>query len=1188
MPEREWTSAQRDAFEARNRNLVVSAAAGSGKTAVLIRRIADLVCGEDGQNEGKMDLSRIVVVTFSKAAAAELRRKLYEELSERAGQNPASRHIAEQLYQIHAAHISTIHSFCYSVLQEYKAECDLPGKTRICEDAEGKMLLRESAEEALEKALLMHKEGELPNLETVYLLFGDGRSDSGLLNTIVDSVERCSSFPGKCAFLREKNEQYAEELFRLRQKSIRFADTAFGGLLAEEAKRVFAGERDILEYLLRAIASTQRVDELYGAAFAARISAVKAAERAVSEGRFFDAEAILHEGFAQKLPRATKVPPEEAALQAVCKSIADGKVPDRLFSFCLENFFSEKEILEDFTSYVEINTTLIRLLEWTDEIYSAKKREKGLLDYADLEHRVLRLVAKREPDGSFSKTAVGEAITRKLDAVFVDEYQDSNRIQDAIFRAVTNGRNLFIVGDPKQSIYRFRGAEPSIFSYYKNRMPAYNAGSNDTESKILLSHNFRCDKNVIDLTNSLFRVLMDASAKDSLYGKEDELIFAKKREEEDIDEKCELLLIDRKLAPDAQNPENLEAEVIAARIEAILKGEIKKGNGRLFAPSDIAVIARKDKYLKQVQAALTARGIPCSALGDDLILQEPEALFSQSLLAAIENPMDDVALLAVLSSPVFCFSGDDLYGLRRAYGKMPFFSAMQRYSREKEDEIAQKSAAFLETLFFLIEKSKALPLEELIWLCYEKLAIRESFAAAGKPSDTLYFLLDAARSFESFSLRSLPSFLDYVKSGKTPFVKKESRQAVNLLTIHKSKGLEFPILFVGFLGGKFNEEDQKKTLLLSERFGSVSLVPRLEGAARWASAMFRAVAMDMEAQNREEEKRVLYVALTRARSKLYMTAEVKQRKLETVAQNNLLVSPLPLSASLARYLIAEAPSQLDCLFVALHDIAAFRSAVEARGVAENEMLRVSFLGRAESGDPAEKEAEKAAPGFDVEELARYLAFSYEGDGFAELPKKLSVSEIVAAGREEEAEIAPRTLLDFQNGRLKNSAAFIGTSMHEVMQYADFARAAENLDGELSRLLKKGFLTQEAYDCLETEKLAAFFRSDLYRRMASSPRCVHEKRFNVLLDGESLLGKKGEVLVQGVIDVYFEKKDGSICIVDFKTDRVRPDTGEQILLERHGAQLRLYRLAIEAITEKPVSELLLYSFSLGRAIFVPLA
>ena len=1195
-----FTPAQEDAVCLDGRDLLISAAAGSGKTFVLIRRIERLI------REGKATVDRVLAVTFTKAAAAELKSRLAKALTELASSEKGqSKTLRRQALRVPTAQISTIHSFCFDLLREYKNEAGLKGNLRIAEESEAAALLSESVEEALETAL--NETGLIPDFPLLYDLYAGARDDRELAEMIRRAVIVSDSYPGRIEYLKEKCGEIRREYDSLLSNGDLF-DTPVGEVLLEKTVSSAFSAAAKTEEAVKLIHKSLSIQPLYGEVMEEGLSFLQHARRDFETGKRKRGFERLEDFCALSLPKANTslgkaVIAEEKELRGNLKKEFERAQAD--LSACLgEIRFSHEEILQDFKDHLALSEPFFALAELADRLYTEKKRDKGVLDFADLEHFARRLLVEKQPDGGVLPTRFGREIASRYDAVFVDEYQDTNRVQDEIFLAITHERNdLFIVGDPKQSIYRFRGADPAIFAGRKNAWKKPDPAAPHAPAKILLSDNFRCDPGVIELVNSLFRTLMDSAAPDSLYGAEDELRPAKP-EEERLSEPCEILLIKKSFAPETSDPndEDAEASVIASEICEILEGGALKKDGSRYRPSDIAVLCQTRAGFPRLQKSLALRGIPCASSENAEILTEPETLFMTSLLTVLENPLDDVALIGALSSPVFRFTPDDLYEIRLAQPEGRFFSALEQYA-SGNGVAAEKARSFLKTLASLSEKSAALPLKELIWECYESLLVSETFLAAGRAGDTKEYLTSAAKAFESAQLRSIPAFLEFLREGCPSWKNPNGKDGVILETMHRSKGLEYPVVFCAYLGTSFQKTDQDadKPYLFSDRFGFVPTVSKMNGALRGKTVIYRAAFAEHQNEMLEEKKRLFYVALTRAKTKLYLTASLGNSSLASLAEKAYLSREGALPREVQNDLVKNSDSFLQFLFAALRENDLFRRAILTAAAHddpknglyagevmpfEDAFLRVSFRAP-RSAEPWKEETEEETEfaGFDPEEVKKALAFSYEDDGRMELPKKLSVSEIVAAGREEEEDLLPRTLLDFQNGRLRTSAAFIGTSMHRFMQFCDFEKAETNLEGEIARLYENGFLTREETDCLEKEKLAAFFRSPLYRRMRLSPRLFHEKRFNVLLDGKDLIGKAGEILVQGVVDAYFIKEDGSLCLVDFKTDRVREGVGEAVLRERHGEQLRLYAVALEAITGRKATELVLYSFSLGRAVEV---
>lgn len=1176
-----WTDNQKLAIGARGKSIVVSAAAGSGKTSVLTERLVQLLA-----EEGGIDASRLVVVTFTKAAAKSLSEKLFSALSEKAAAEPENRYLSRQLLRLSRAQISTIHSFCFTLIRKNKKALGLTGKISIGDEARTEFLRQRAVKEAVEQFLREKTEENKETREKICRIFGDSRSLDKLYGTLISFQKKISSIPDAMGAFRTVLADAQKEAAALPAGERSFFETELGAIVAGEARAEFERGKAVLDFLAQALSVYSYVGELYAPFFEERSRALSECLSLMEGGRYWDAARFFEQSFEKSMPSVSKklMPPEEEGIKKAF-SDAHNNLKKELMAFCKEYFYkTEKEIASDWEEAIQISKEFLVLAETAEELYTAKKREKKLLDYADLETMALSLVAEKK-NGIWQKSALGKEITEEFDAVYVDEYQDTNGIQDLIFRSITREDNLFIVGDPKQSIYRFRGAEPSIFSEYKNKLPLYPSPEGAMQ-KIFLSNNFRCSEPIIDLVNRIFSVMMDSSAPDSLYKKEDELVFSKEKKEFPD---TELILIEKEEkaeeepATEEENlirDENREAGYIAERIGNMILG--KEGKPRL--PSEIAVICRTNRQIAKVRDALSARGIPCGGASDAVFAEKGEYLFVSSLLAALDNPSSDIPLLGALISPVFRFSPDALYRIRNHARKMPFYSAMRRYAENgKEAEVREKCREVIGILSELRKKSKTQSLSAFLFSLYRTLSIAELY---GEGEEVREFFLNCASAVESYgetALSDLCSFAALSAEKKEPA---EEGDGVKLYSIHKSKGLEFPVVFVSFLAQPFKLADEQAPLLIDERFGLQPPLLRLDGRAKIHSVPRKCVRILLHERSIEEEKRVLYVALTRASEKLILTA--KPLSFAKLSSHLLYASAAPMPFSLLRLSVRRASSPLMLLLYSLRNSPALRSILEEGGAKKEGTFlaqRTSPEGFFEM-EKAEDEAKEAVP-FSAQEVISRLGFAYEEKETETLPKKLSVSQILRQNREEEEpEFYPRRLFDFEDGKLKSSAAMIGTATHKVMQFADFAALCTDPEAEFLRLVERGFLSEEEMALCEKEKVIGFIRSPLYAKLASSPRVCREKRFNVFLPAKAVLQKEGEVLVQGVIDAWFENPGGTITLLDFKTDRVKEAGGEEILLSRHGEQMRLYKMAVEAITKKKVSEMLLYSFSLGREIEVP--
>jgi len=1178
--ERTWTPDQKNALDARGTSLVVSAAAGSGKTSVLTERIVGLLSDETSM----VRADRLVVVTFTANAAREVSARLYDALSrEIAERGGNTEYLSGQLLALSRAHISTIHSFCFSLIRDHRKKLGLPEKIRVGEDTQTDEMKKEAAEEAVEHYL--NGEQGKKNGETLFRLFGSVKNASLLAESILSVMNRISSYPdGSDGLVRGLEEMKQESLALLKGK-YRFAETPLGSftaLLAEE-KCLLAAH--LLEETAKNACPTDEkgqkaIDDLFW-----RTEELRRAALLCRLGRFQEGEETVLRMLSVTRKPTTALREDEKNL---IKAVYDKEVKAALKDFFKKYLPSEEDqTAKETEEMLSLLSDFVSVLQDAEKRYSERKRKKGILDFADLEHLALRLAGEKK-DGKWQQSETGKRLAEEFDAVFVDEYQDTNEIQDMIFRFVSREDNLFIVGDPKQSIYRFRGAEPRVFTEYTQNTPFYEKGGSGMQ-KILLSANFRCDKSVVDLVNLIFRGIMRAEEETSLYKKEDELICSKVKGEKERSYPAEIVLVEKPPKEEAgeEEEENAvpleergEISYLCHRIEKILT-EDEKEEGKLFQPEDIAVICETNDQVALVQNALEARNIPCAIASKAEKKLLPEALFVRSLLGALDNPADDVALLATLSSPVFRFSPDEMYAIRQTGRKISFFAAMKQLARDEGHSLAPKVRETLQTLEDLRLLSHRTPLSSFCFQLYRRLLIAELYASETYPPWKDDFLLAAAEA-QAQGPDTLGEFCRFLDQRK----EKASIQGdgVRVINIHQSKGLEFPVVFVSFLGKTISSKDEDPTLLILQGKYMATPLLRLGGAAKKNTAYRKAIALSLREENREETARKYYVAMTRAKQRLILTAH--SGGVEAL-RTKLLFGTGPFSPETRSLLERNASTVLQMVLLALREEDPVKEYLLTGESAANDTFSITSVLPPPFTPWEKREEEKASsPIHPLEECTPYFHFEYEEKAAETLPRKLSVSELLRRGRDEEASL---TLMHLPADRthLLPDAAKIGTATHKVMQFIDFETAKTDPDVAMSRLVEKRFLSPEEMALVEKDAVRKFFSSPLFGRIAASPDVEHEKRFNVLLPAGELLGTEGEVLIQGVVDAWFENPDGSLSLVDFKTDRVKEKDGKAVLLERHGEQLRLYRLAVECLTGKKVSELLLYSFALGCEISVPL-
>lgn len=1191
--ERQWTPDQKKALEARNTSLVVSAAAGSGKTSVLTERICRLL----SDRKNPVRASRLAVVTYTVNAAREVAGRLFDALSKKIAEGGEDAdYLSQQLIALSRAQISTVHSFCYSIIRDHRKKLGLPEKIRISDDDKVKELRSDAIDEAVEDFFQTETEENAEQREALFRLFSDAKSGTLLAECIDKILSDVSAYPGGTKRLADNLENMKKDVAAMKKGDFGFAETRWGQILCENAEKRLSGSAAVLTELADSLHPTddkaaKSRDDLY-----VRADGLRRVALLLRLGRFSEAEAETAAVFKPTRPWSTTFSPEEEEL---VKS-AYKKEKSALSAFFEKSLpLLEDEIPGESEEMLALLEELVFLVKDAERRFAEKKMARGLLDYGDLEKFALQLVGE-EKDGKWQQSELGRSLAEEFDAVFVDEYQDTNELQDCIFRFLSKKDNLFVVGDPKQSIYRFRGAVPHVFTERTQATPLYPT-EGESNQKILLSANFRCAENVVDFVNTVFRSLMRAEESTSLYKKEDELVFSKEKNDEEKKRLTELVFVEKPpreeetedgdeagkgLPEDGDEDdglpmdEQLELGYVCQRIASMLSSE-KKADGTPYVPEDIAVICETHSQIANVQNALKARDVPCAVTSAEAKKNSPEALFVRSLLSALDNPADDVALLGTLISPVFRFSPDEAYRIRLAKKKCSFFAAMKKVASDPSDSLREKVGDTLRLLEELRRDADRNSFSVFCFRIYRRLAIDAMFATS-EGSSYREEVLRLAAEADGMELNTLGEFCRFLNNYK----EKNSIEGdgVRVITIHQSKGLEFPVVFVIFLDRYFNTDDEKRTVLIDEGRDLASYVLRLGGIAKWNTAYRKALSFSLREKSLEEQIRKYYVALTRAKEKLILTA--KGRKRVNVQSELLLPSQNPLSPQVRNHLIAQASTPIKLLLIALREEKPLQEYLATGQKAANGSFSVeSVIAPPFEAFQGTKKAESAPP-IPLEDCLDAFRFRYEEKEAETLPRKLSVSELCRTGREEEAGVF---MLPLTASRLRRTAgaADIGTATHKVMQFISFAEAAVDVEKAIDTLRDKRFLSPEELALVDRDKIRGFFASPVFREMHASPCCEHEKRFNVLLPAMPLVGSEGEVLVQGVVDVWFEDPDGTLCLLDFKTDRVKPENGTEVLRERHGKQLRLYRRAVEEMTGKTVSRLLLYSFALNGTVSVPL-
>lgn len=1265
-----WTPAQLEAITLKGTDILVGAAAGSGKTASLTERIVSSIVS------GGADVSRILAVTFTKAAAAELKSRISNALRRAAAGNPGNRRIARQLSLLPGASIGTIHSFCLTLLRSHYAELGIPPDIRVADEAEASLLRRECMEETIDAFYNGDLTIKSTNLDfaTAADNISDPKGDGKLASTLLSLYEKLSGHPEKQKFLYTS----ADKLEAGANAGAGFFATAYG----EPIKRYLDGIFEHYEAVLAATCDefAQDVDyaKKYLPTFEYSLNFVRRARSFIKEDNYAGLREHLAKYEAPKLGgiRGREHTPRVEYFREARTKLK--KIIDEVYASYLS---ADKEaVAESMRRTANVLRAIADVLTEFEANYSKAKLSRSLCDFSDLEHMAIRLLY----DENGERSPAARAIASRYDAIYIDEYQDVNLVQEKIFSAIGNGKNMFMVGDVKQSIYGFRGAEPGVFDERRRRYLKSGGGK-----YIFMSENFRSEAPIIDFVNAVCAPLFKTSR--LYYDKSDDLVAARKTDAGFTPPSPRVVIIekphgykDENCDSDGENQSEIEntitgddfdreAEWVAAEIARIIKTE-SKSDGSPYSPGDFAILLRSAKEVAPAfEDALRRHGV--MSINDTAanFFECPEVLLVLCFLNVIDNPLRDIYTSGALRSPVFGFTLDDLVRLKLAYGT-PVYTALRRAAADAAaimsgngdveaklpPELYSKCSHATETILRWRDVARSAPADELIKRIYADTGIRALVYADANATGTskeyrdanLTALYERARAYEASRFRGLHRFIDFINgmieaeaNNPAPRPTGGDENAVHIMTIHQSKGLEFPVVFVSRCGRERSREDEKKPILIDSKIGAamklraddsgkspviIDTLPRksLAAAAAMASA--------------EEEMRVLYVALTRAKERLYVTSCVPDpEKLvryhvsgaEFFSRHTVMSERTYIGWILASLGSSgvDIKSKAEIIRVgdelpsaqASEPFAKVKEDVEGVTSAEIRLAeRENAKDAADTGENADEESSTQIKVSEYEKLFRErFCYQYPYARIGAIPAKITVSHLYPDSLDEDMEpkadididtdVGKSTFSDTTSIRLppyasllhknRDEAALRGTATHLFLQFCDFAAAEKyGVEAEADRLTTAGFITKEDREIINIHEVENFLRSDIYRRMKAARRVWREQRFRLRLpaaffsrreDKESIFGDE-KILVQGVIDSFFVEDDGGVIIIDYKTDRLsraelnNPALAAAKLIPRHSRQLAYYRAAVSLLLDVPQKSItpLIYSLPLGAPVY----
>lgn len=1203
---RTWTAAQLAAIQTKHQTVLVSAAAGSGKTATLTERI---IRSLTDPNE-PADISKMLIVTFTRAAADELKSRIFGALSEALAKDPANRHLISQLIRVESARICTIDAFYLELLRENFSLLGLSSSFRVADTAELEILAHATMEETIN---FFYETDE--TFPTFAECFTGIRTADSLSGTLLDLEERIASVPEGISFFAKQ-----AETVRQQQEQDFFA-TDFGALLRDHCKDTAAHCLSIFRAACDTLSADPTVADALLPSFAYDrdfCTELLSALQNPTNG-YAEAQRVL-DGFSPirlKRLKADAVTEETEKLKAMRTELHATLRAMKKKSFSK----SAEHIRLAMRDTAAITQKLYLVLSEYEKRIAEEKKRRSIVDFHDIRRYTLQLLVAE--DGSPTPLALQYA--QQFSDIYIDEYQDVDRVQDLIFRSISRADNRFMVGDIKQSIYSFRGAEPKVFAEYRAAFPDFSSeeSKNSDSVAIFMSENFRCDQSVIDFTNCICSRIFSACADSIGYVPADNLVFSKALPSEDyrapavcvsvISNPKQKEEIENDIDTEAHEPtasaketlssKELEAMYIAKEIQRLIRNETK-ADGSPIVPGDIAVLFRSRSMSAFLVRALNQLGILTSECDGNRYFENPDVLMVLCLLNTIDNPHRDIFLTGTLCSPLFDFTMDDLIRIRTAAdASCSLYDALIAYQAQDND-LGDKCRTFDALLHEWRQASIALPVDRFLRILFDSELFLSSglFSAPDELGEggNLLRLYEYARTFEAGSFKGLYNFIEFInlqiEEGKKMKIppKGISPDRVNLMTVHQSKGLEFPICFLCGAGNRFNKKDQTADLLFEYPTGIAMKIVDSTGFARINTPMHEALAINTEIRQNEEEMRVLYVALTRARERLYITA--------SSSNEDALMSKASLRAEFCdRHTLLHCNSYLDWILIPFADPTVNTDAFQLAFLTEKDCL------------PLPAEAEKMhdcaeAPVSDAaweQELAKKFAFQYPYRHLRRIPAKLSVSHLSPAALdtvEDGIELCPppvkQPIPDFflDSKPSKASAAERGTATHLFLQFCDFAYAKKHgILQEIARLTELGFIPTNLAELMNIEELEAFLQSDLLTRIEQAETVIREQRFNILMSPELFTQedsfrtqlKQEQLAVQGVMDLILIGKDGSIELYDYKTDRLSPrelqdpTLAKQKMNTLHALQLSYYAYAASLLFDRPCARVAVYSTQAGR-------
>lgn len=1190
MSEVKWTKEQQDAIYEKGSNILVAAAAGSGKTAVLVERIINKIINEN------VDIDKLLVVTFTNAAASEMRERVLSAIYKKLDDDPENEKLQRQVTLLNKASICTIDSFCLEIVRNnfYELENVAPN-FRIADTAQIELLKQEVIEDIFEKKYEEDDEDftKLINTYTSY------RDDTPLKDLVLKIYSYIQSNPFPEKWLKEKI-----EMFNLSEKLDEdFADTLWGRTLLEQVEEELIDSIQSLENA-RKILCLEPELEKFEQTIRNDIDMLTGLKNNLhSWDKAYNINQTL-KFVTWPRQKVDSIKKDEA------KQIRDSvkkKLEKALNKIII---CDSKQANQDIYDMYEILVKLQNLILEFGKEFSKRKRNQNIVDFNDVEHFALDILIK-EKDGKIEPSEVAKRYQERYTEIAIDEYQDSNLVQEYILTSVSKGNNIFMVGDVKQSIYKFRQAMPELFLHkyetYKNKENR----ALEEGLKIQLFKNFRSRENILSFTNLIFQDIMSNLLGDIEYNEEEYLNLGASYPDINQNLNTEINVID--LAEEEEKEESeeeqqdeerienveLEARFVANRIKKLIDEKYKvwdrqKETYRNIEYKDIVILLRSTANTAPVyEQELLQLEMPVFSDSSQEYLDSMEIQTVMSLLKIIDNPIQDIPLVSVLRSPIAKFSDDELVKIRLSDKYDSFYTCMQKAMIDVDKELKEKIERFLNRLEEWRKEQEYLALDELIWKIYSDTGFYNYVGLMPNGElrqANLKMLFQKAKQYESANFKGLYNFINFIdkvklSSGDMGAAKLigENDNVIRIMSIHKSKGLEFPVVFLSSTSKQFNLMDLNQNVLLHQELGIGVKYIDYNMQIQYDTLTKAAIRNKMLTETLSEEMRILYVALTRAKEKLIITGLSRNYEKEATKMNSQVVQYQKNSGKINPILVKKYKKYLDWILLVHQYEKETAKSIELNVLKKQEVMKGFKTIEQEEIDVVELLEESNVGKNRAKEIENILNYSYPHQTAVTIPTKTSVTNLKGENYVAVTELPKPEFLK-ENEEQKITGAQKGTLVHLCMQRLD-----EKVDYDLNKirdlindLQKRKIITEKEAKAINPFKILEFTKSIIWQEARNAKEVYKEKPFYINIPAKEVYGEdlEEEILVQGVIDLYYIDANDNLVLVDYKTDYVEQEIE---LVNKYSKQLEFYQKALELALDKKVAKKCIYSVYLGKEI-----